>query len=182
MKMTPTTPNTLQPVPLGTVPSAAATPGGVIPPTNMKDPYNYVESLLERAYDGHEGYAKAAELTDSDDLKQFFTENSEQRARFALELEGVLRSARREVADSGTLAGKVHQGWMALVSKFSSGEEGLLNECQRGEETALKDYEEALESLDLPSNIAGIIERQRDRIRTELVVVGNLKELEAVSD
>ena len=178
MKMTPDTPNSLQAATVGTVPTVVPAPGGFFSPAE-KDPYDYVQTLLERAYDGHEGYSKAAELTDSPDLKQFFSENSDQRAQFALELEGLLRTAERSVADSGTLVGKVHQGWMAIVSTFTAGEEGLLNECERGEETALGDYQEALEKMDLPRNIEQVVEKQRDRLKSELVVLGNIKELES---
>ena len=148
------------------------------PTKSENDTFVYVQDLLERALDAREGYQKAAELTNSPGLRQFFTENSGQRATFAQELEALLRKAGVEPDYSGTLTAKIHQGWMSLVSKVSSGEEGLLSECYRGEEKALADYEDALDSMDLPINVAGVIERQRDRLKGELFTLNELKEVE----
>ena len=136
--------------------------------------YEFVQDLHVRALDANEGYAKAADLTKSEGLKNFFGENSEQRAQFALELEGLLRKANIEPRDSGTLAGKVHQGWMALVSKVGDCEKNLLNECQRGEESALGEYQEALDSMELSPEISAVVERQKDRLKAEIV---SLKEI-----
>lgn len=180
MKTTPIAPHSLQPEPRGTVLTEVASSGDDVSPAPLKDPYEYVQDLLERAHDGQAGYAKAAELTDSEDLKKFFLDNSFQREEFATELGKLLAQAGREVQESGSLSGKLHQNWMTLVSKFSAGEDGLLAECQRGEETALGEYDEALSGMNLPETIFIVVEKQRDRLRSELVVLGNLKELESV--
>ena len=143
-------------------------------PTSEDETINYVQELLERALDARDGYKQAAELTDSPGLRQFFTENSGQRAVFALELEALLHEVGVEPVDSKSLAAKVHHGWMAIVSKIGQGEENLLNECQRGEEAALSDYEEALESRELPLKIAVVVEGQRDRLKSELFTLNEL--------
>lgn len=173
MKLTPTVPNT------SAMRSAASTDnvGGGLLETTVN---NYLRELYERAHDAREGYAKAAELTDDTDLKQVFTENSEQRTQFALELEGVLRALGENPDESTSFFGKIHQGWMQVIAKFSEGEEALLAECERGEEAALSSYQEALDTMELPDRVAAIVERQRDRVKSELVTLGNLKELETV--
>lgn len=129
--------------------------------------------------DGHQGYAKAVELAESKPLKDFFAENSAQRAKFALELEGLLRMESTEPDDSATLAGRVHQHWMSLVSKVSKGDDKLLSECLRGEEAAISDYQNALDSMELAPRVAEVIERQRDRIKEEMKTLSNLEEFEA---
>lgn len=140
---------------------------------------DYVQDLHGRAKDGHQGYAKAVELAEGKPLKDFFAENSAQRAKFALELEGLLRMESIEPDDSATLAGRVHQHWMSLVSKVSKGDGKLLSECLRGEEAAISDYQNALDSMELAPRVAEVIERQRDRIKEEMKTLSNLEEFEA---
>ena len=146
--------------------------------TSEKVCYDYVQDLHERALDAHEGYAKAADLTESEGLKNFFTDNAAQRATFALELEGLLRQGNIEPRESGTLVGKMHQGWMALVAKVGDCEKNLLSECLRGEQTALGEYQEALDSMELPSHVASVVERQRDRLKSE---ISSLEQLGQIS-
>ncbi len=146
--------------------------------SNSSSVVNYLEDLYARAHDAREGYQKAAELTESQSLKQFFGENSVQRSEFALELEGLLRTMGEEPDGDASILGKVHQGWMHIVSKFSEGEANLLSECQRGEEAALESYEETLNTMELPNPVAGAVERQRDRVRGELA---KLRELEVAA-
>ena len=136
--------------------------------TSEQAGYDYVQDLHVRALDANEGYAKAADLTKSEGLKNFFSENSQQRANFALELEGLLRQGNIEPKDSGTLIGKMHQGWMALVAKVGDCEKNLLSECLRGEQSALGEYQSALDSMELPAHIAKVVERQRDRLKSEI--------------
>lgn len=139
---------------------------------------DYLEELYERAQDAREGYKKAAQLTESARLRKVFEENSVQRTEFALELEGLLRTMGEEPEADSCFYGKLHQGWMQIVSKFSEGEDVLLSECQRGEEAALKSYSSALDTMKLPDSVVGTVERQRDRIRHELITLRNFEKLE----
>lgn len=171
MKTEQTNPNSSHTVPVA--PTSTADLEGSSSPV-----VNYVEELYERAHDAREGYQKAAELTDSPDLKAVFEENSAQRTGFALELEGHLRTMGEDPNPNASFYGKLHQGWMHIVAKFSDGEEALLSECQRGEEAALESYQDALDALELPQPVAETVERQRDRVKRELVTLRNLEQLE----
>ncbi|GHC41478.1 ferritin-like domain-containing protein [Roseibacillus persicicus] len=158
--------------PMGAGPAIAREPN---PEEQITD---YLQQLYTRAMDAIEGYKHAAILTDNPELTLFFVANAEQREQFALELEGHLRQRGIEPDDGSSITGKLHQTWMAVVSKFSGDETGLLDECERGEEAAINDYEEALSSFQLPTDVVATVERQRDQLREEL---RNLKTLQIVA-
>ena len=179
MKMTPMPTSILHPASVGTVPQKEVMREGVETPSRVSNPFEYMEGLLEKTYDGHHGYAKAAKLTDCPELKRFFSGNSEQRAEFAAELEGILRGTRNGLSETGTLAAKLHRGRMVLASKFTEVEERLLDECRVAEESALDEYQKITERRELPGLFAEVVRRQRDRVKDELATVKEFKDLVA---
>lgn len=78
-----------------------------------------------------------------------------------------------EPAESGSVLGTMHRGWINLKAAMTSGdEEAVLAEVERGEAAAVDLYEEVLEE-DLPEplreQVAGQLEevrRAHDRVRS----------------
>lgn len=81
---------------------------------------------------------------------------------------------------SSSVAANLHRRWVDIKSAVTGkDDEAILNECERGEDVAVKSYRNALKE-DLPPNIRSIVERQfngamrnhdqvkalRDQIRT----------------
>lgn len=124
-----------------------------------------LKSLIETCKDGQEGFRTAAEGIENDPrLKSFLSSCSEQRARFVGELENELRKLGDYSTESSSLAGTLHRGWINLKSALTTRDaHAVLTECERGEDSALKQYQEAL-NAGLPALLDAIVARQRQEI------------------
>jgi uncharacterized protein (TIGR02284 family) len=119
-----------------------------------------LQDLIETNRDGQHGFATAAEDSKDSELSRVFTEFSTQRTTFLAELQDRVRSLGGDAEKSGSVSGSVHRGWIDLKAAISSNEpHAVLAEAERGEDSAVKSYREALEeNLDPVSR--GIVSRQ----------------------
>ena len=77
----------------------------------MKNQNEIIDDLIETLKDGQEGFKQAAESVKDPQLKSLFSEYSQQRARFAVELRSKAQSPdERESKMSGSAAGALHRG------------------------------------------------------------------------
>lgn len=128
--------------------------------------------LVETCKDGMKGYETAAENVDNPQLKSELSRLSQQRAQFVNELETQARqmgfSAQQENTLEGAamdVAGAVHRGWINLKSAVTGHDsKAILNECENGDAAALKTYEQALKTQNLPPTIKNVIEKQHHEI------------------
>jgi len=129
---------------------------------------------METLKDGEEGFKQAAESVTDLQLKSLFNEYSRQRARFTKALQTQVQSldeSRSEMSSSA--AGALHRAWINLKSAVTSGDDhAILSECERGEDSAVKEYEKALND-DLSPSLREIVSSQysevknaHDRVRT----------------
>ncbi len=80
------------------------------------------------------------------------------------ELTGLLENAGSSGEESGSLVGLAHRGWINLKSALATREdEAVLEECERGEDSAVKQYRQALETNHLGASLA-IVQTQYDHI------------------
>jgi uncharacterized protein (TIGR02284 family) len=132
-----------------------------------------LNSLIETCKDGQEGFRNAAEDVKSAPLKTLFGELSRQRGLFISQLQDLVRSLGEETEKQGSVAGALHRGWIDLKSALTSGDEhSILAECERGEDTAVEEYREALDHEELPPNVREVVAQQflavqaaHDRVR-----------------
>lgn len=133
-----------------------------------------LETLIETCRDGQNGFREAAENVKDPQLKTFFLEQSQQRARFVGELEGELQRLDPDYKrdEKGSISGRMHRTWMDLKEKLGAGDEGILSSAEAGEDSAKETYEKALQEP-LPAHIKGIVRQQaqsilavHDRVRT----------------
>jgi uncharacterized protein (TIGR02284 family) len=119
--------------------------------------------LIQTLEDGVEGFARAAQrLDDSDrsDLRSRFAEFSTQRQRFASELRELAAAYGDDIDDSGSVAGTLHRGWMAVKDAITGADAiGVLEAAEQGEDHAVKEYERALEE-DISPGLRTVVERQ----------------------
>jgi uncharacterized protein (TIGR02284 family) len=124
-----------------------------------------INDLIETLKDGELGFQAAAEDVTRNDLKRVFQEYSNQRAQFARVLQAQVERTGEEAADSGSVAGAVHRGWINLKSSMSSRDDiAVLEECERGEDSAVHAYSDALTTEDVGS-ARSIVEEQYSQIR-----------------
>ena len=122
-----------------------------------------LNELVITLKDGQEGYADA--MTDVEDahLKETFKKYAVQRAGYVTEIEDQMFQLNLHPdANEGTsTVSKVHRAWIDLKAALTSKDNNaVLNECERGEDYAVKAYQTALKAQDLPSNLKSVIEKQ----------------------
>jgi uncharacterized protein (TIGR02284 family) len=139
-----------------------------------KEIISTINGLIETLKDGQEGFRQAAEGVKDPTLKSVFNEYSLQRAKFAGELQAeAVQLGEPDPEDSSSAAGAMHRAWINLKSALTSQDDhAILAECERGEDSAVSEYKDAMEE-DISSPIREIISRQfgevknaHDRIRS----------------
>lgn len=136
---------------------------------------NMLNTLLTRNYDAEKGYQRAAEEVDDTRLKSFFHNKARERYDFGHSLKDEIRNLGGSPDKGTSLKGDVHRMWMDLRESLTSHDnKAILEECERGEKSALEDYNDMLNS-NMPMSTKSIIERQRDTIRQDLREIQNLE-------
>lgn len=144
---------------------------------NVSDTISTLDSLIETLKDGQEGFRTASEDVKDPELKSLFNKYSLQRSQFAGELQqAVTRLGEGEPEKKSSVAGALHRGWINLKSALAGGDErAILSECERGEDSAVEEYQEALEK-DLPGDVRSIVERQYSEVKAAHDTVRNLRD------
>jgi len=133
----------------------------------QKEIISTINSLIETLKDGEEGFKQAAEAVKDSNLKSLFYEFSQQRARFATELQSqAMNLGETEPEESSSATGAMHRAWINLKSAVTSGDDhAILAECERGEDSAVKEYEDALKA-DLPAPLDDIVSREYAEVKS----------------
>ncbi len=138
-------------------------PGTVDAPSN-DEVISALNNLIETCRDGQEGYKQAAEGVERSDLKSLFYDYSQQRAHFVGELQDLVRTLGGDPENTGSMAGAIHRGWINIKSAVTGKDDGaVLNECERGEDSAKNQYKDSLE-LALPAHIQHTIQAQYSKV------------------
>lgn len=134
----------------------------------QKETISTINDLIETLKDGQEGFRQAAEAVEDPELKSLFNEYSLQRSRLAGELQSeALRLGESKPEDSSSTAGAMHRTWINLKSAIAKRDNhAILAECERGEDSAVKEYEEAMEDEDLTAPVREIISRQYTEVKS----------------
>jgi uncharacterized protein (TIGR02284 family) len=130
-----------------------------------------LNDLIETCRDGEMGFQEASENVKDRDLKRFFADTAQQRAAFAGEVQEHVRALGGDPSKRGSVAGSMHRAWMSIKGTLSGkDDQGILNEAERGEDSAVKAYEEALQQ-DLPQAVQRLLDVQyREILRVHSLV------------
>ena len=133
----------------------------------QKETISTINDLIETLKDGQEGFRQAAEAVGDSELRSLFNECSLQRARFVGELQSeAVTLGESKPEDSGSVAGALHRSWINLKGAIAKRDDhAILEECERGEDSAVHGYEEALEDKDLTGPSREIISRQYEKVK-----------------
>ncbi len=143
----------------------------------QKEIISTVNNLIETLKDGQEGFRQAADAVKDPNLKSLFGGYSQQRSRFANELQNQARSlGESEPEKSSSAAGALHRTWINLKSAITSGDDhAILAECERGEDSAVEQYEKAMND-NLPAPLLEIVSRQYSQIKNAHDRIKNLRD------
>ncbi|MEM7574233.1 MAG: PA2169 family four-helix-bundle protein [Bacteroidota bacterium] len=139
-----------------------------------------LNDLLAKAYDAEKGYQQAADNCDSERLTFVFNTLAEQRRKFGHEIKDRIKLLGGLPEKGDSVASKVHRFWMDLRTTIAGNDDvAILAEVQRGEQNAIKYYDEALKVLSFDPSTSQIVERQRNTIEHTLNRMESLEEVHA---
>jgi uncharacterized protein (TIGR02284 family) len=135
--------------------------------TQQKEAISTINNLIETLKDGEKGFKEAADAVKDPQLKSLFHEYSQQRRRFATELQSQAQSLGEfKPEKSSSTAGAMHRAWINLKSAVTSGDDkAILSECERGEDSAVHEYNEAMQD-GLSGSAREIVARQFTEIKS----------------
>lgn len=132
-----------------------------------------LNGLIETVKDGEQGFTTAADGLKDPQVKSLFQQYSRQRAEMARELQAEVRRLGGDPEKSGSVAGSLHRGWINIKSTVTGADDNaIVAEAERGEDSAKKAYEDALQQPLLPQTLALLREQSmkvhdaHDRVRS----------------
>lgn len=127
---------------------------------STKDYISWLNDLIETCKDAEQGFRDAADAITRQDLRELFNEYARQRSQFASELQNQVIRLGGDPEKTGSVSGSFHRGWINLKAAITGKDEhAILSEAERGEDAAVKNYQEAL-AQDLPDDLRSVVEKQ----------------------
>lgn len=124
------------------------------------DAVDTLNDLLECCRDGEYGFRECAANTKAQDIQTLLVRRAGDCGAAAVELQTLIRQMDGEAGDSGTVSGAMHRGWVSVKGTLSGySDKAMLDECERGEDSAVAQYRKALKQ-DLPAASRAVVERQ----------------------
>ncbi len=137
-----------------------------------------LNDLIETNKDGEQGFRTAADAVENADLKTLFHMYAQQRARFGAELNNEVLRRGGDPSKSGHVSASLHRGWINMVQAVTGkSEKSIVDEAERGEDSAKANYEAALKKS-LPSDLLSVIETQYVDVKAAHDRVRDLKRAE----
>ncbi|CUA82207.1 MULTISPECIES: ferritin-like domain-containing protein [Gulbenkiania] len=119
-----------------------------------------LNDLIETSKDGEYGFESCAEYVDSQELRNLFTARAQECRQAAEELKTLVVQYGGTPDKGGTASGALHRGWVSVRGTLSGNDDkAMLDECERGEDTALSRYRDAMDKA-LPEPVKTVIARQ----------------------
>ncbi|MBV9759738.1 MAG: PA2169 family four-helix-bundle protein [Acidobacteriaceae bacterium] len=129
------------------------------------DTIDQLNQLVHINKDGESGFLTAAENIKNSELETLFRGYSQQHAKFASELQQEIKRLGGDFADSGTLGGAIHRGWLDVKSALSGhSAAAILKSCESGEESAMVSYDRAADDNPTGQTNA-LLEKHRRQIK-----------------
>lgn len=120
-----------------------------------------LNDLIENAKDGEYGFNQCAERVQSASLKTTLQRRAADCRSAAAELSSLVVKLGGKPAEHGTALGALHRGWISVKDALTpDSDRRMLDEAERGEDTALARYRKALKADGLTAEVRDVISRQ----------------------
>lgn len=136
------------------------------------DAIDALNHLISIARDGVNGMSSAAESASNAQLKSTLSQLSQERNGIATQLQDVVRRLGGSPDQSGTTLGAAHRTFMNVKGAVTGADdEALLEECERGEDVAVREFRSALDKnlpADIKQTVQGLfsqVKSSHDRIK-----------------
>lgn len=146
--------------------------------TDSKKLLDVLNNLIQTSKDGEEGFKECAENIEREDLKSVFNARAQECQDAAGELQTLVRQLGGNPETEASVSGTLHRRWVDLKSMLTGkSDQAILNECERGEDIAKKQYKEALDHP-LPADVRTVVERQYQGVLRNHDQVKSLRDAE----
>jgi uncharacterized protein (TIGR02284 family) len=143
------------------------------------DVISTLNDLIETSKDGEEGFRSCADNVKNPRLKIFFEEKAGRCREGAAQLQAIVREMGGDPERSGSTTGAMHRFWVSIRSTITRMDDhAILDECERGEDSAKQAYADALKE-DLPGDVRRVIENQYREVKTNHDRVKELRNIAA---
>lgn len=140
------------------------------------DTIDVLNDLIETTKDGEYGFRASAEHIRDAQVKQQLMNRAEECRTAVRDLQMLVAECGGKAQDSGSAAGAVHRGWVAIKGTLSGYSDAqILEETERGEDVAMQRYTKALQ-CDLPAQVRTVVERQFEGVKRNHLLVRELRD------
>ena len=141
-----------------------------------KDQISTLNTLLATTIDSVKGYEDSAQNIDSEQLRQIFRQNADERQQVVTSLREQVRRLGGDPEESGSFMGAAHQRFEDLKAAITGRDEkAIINEVERGEDYIKGKFESALESGDLTGDSRSTVEQCYQTVRRGHDQISQLK-------
>jgi uncharacterized protein (TIGR02284 family) len=144
--------------------SGAASTTAAQTPEKESEVTSQLNKLVHICMDGVKGFRDAAEKIGPPYADPFLRFAAE-REQLAGELRRAANARGGDPEKKGDSLGAVHRGWIDLKSALGGGPKAILNECERGEDAAVKAFQDAINTQSLPPDIETMLNRQYTKVK-----------------
>jgi uncharacterized protein (TIGR02284 family) len=139
-----------------------------------------LEDLVETSKDGEYGFRTSAEHVKNPEIQRLFLQRADECRMAAQELQRmIVQQGGKVEGEGGSVSGAMHRGWVSVKGTLAGYSDlAMLEEVERGEDTALKRYRDALDDTSLPSEVRSLIERQYEGVKRNHSQVRALRDAE----
>jgi uncharacterized protein (TIGR02284 family) len=135
-----------------------------------------LNNLIETTKDGEYGFRASAEYLRNADLQRSLMRRADECGEAAAELQALVVSLGGTAETGGTAGGAIHRGWVAVKGTLAGySDKAILEETERGEDSALSAYRSALQET-LPPEVRSVIERQFEGVKRNHAQVRMLRD------
>ena len=146
------------------------------PPMHSDDVVDVLNDLIETCNDGEYGFKASIDRATAPNLKSVFEERMRNCASAATELANEVVRLGGKPEEGGSVSGAAHRGWTAVRGMLTSDSDVvILEECERGEDTAMARYRKALKQA-LPADIRALVQRQMAGVQRNHDLIKSLRD------
>ncbi len=140
------------------------------------DTIDTLNKLIETSKDGEYGFRACVEYLKSEDLKVLFLRRAEECSQAVKDLQARVVQEGGSAENSGTATGALHRGWVAVKGTLAGYSDlSILEETERGEDTAMARYRDALQAR-LPEDARALVERQFEGVKRNHAQLRSLRD------
>jgi uncharacterized protein (TIGR02284 family) len=128
------------------------------------DVIDVLNTLIEVTKDGEYGFAACAEYARSPALRALLQRRADDCGQAARELQEAVQRHGGIPEVNAAVASALHRGWVAAHSRLAGyRDEAILEECERGEDLALRQYADAITNP-LPADVHAMVQRHLEGV------------------